>query len=36
MKIVKDTIETFHRQQVLAKNITDNLKTTNKKHLTST
>ena len=36
MKIVKDTIETIHRQQVLAKNITDNLKTTNKKHLTST
>ena len=36
MKIFKDTIETFHRQQVLAKNITDNLKITNKKHLTST
>ena len=36
MKIFKDTIETFHRQQVLAKNITDNSKITNKKHLTST
>ena len=32
MKIVNDTIETFHRQQVLAKNIADNLKTTNVKN----
>ena len=31
LKIVNDTIDTFHRQQVLAKNITDNLKTTNVK-----
>ena len=31
MKIVSDTIETFHRQQVLAKNIAANLKTTNVK-----
>ena len=31
MKIVNDTIETFHRQQVLAKNIADGLKTTNVK-----
>ena len=31
MKIVNDTIETFHRQQVLAKNIAVNLKTTNVK-----
>ena len=29
MKIVNFIIETFHRQQVLAKNIADNLKTTN-------
>ena len=31
MKIVNDVIGTFHRQQVLAKNIADNLKTTNVK-----
>ena len=31
MKIVNDTIETFHRQQVLAQNIAANLKTTNVK-----
>ena len=31
MKIVNDTIETFHFQQVLARNIADNLKTTNVK-----
>ena len=31
MKIVNDTIEKFHRQHVLTKNITDNLKTTNVK-----
>ena len=31
MKIVNDTIDTFHRQQVLAKNIANNLKTTNVK-----
>ena len=31
MKIVNFTIEMFHRQQVLAKNIADNLKTTNVK-----
>ena len=32
-KIVRDTIETFRYQQVLAKNVTDNLKTTNVKTL---
>ena len=31
MKIVNDITEIFHRQQVLAKNIADNLKTTNVK-----
>ena len=31
MKIVSDTIEKFPRQHILAKNITDNLKTTNVK-----
>ena len=31
MKIVNNTIETFHRQLVLAKNIADNLKNTNVK-----
>ena len=31
MKIVNDTIETFHRHQDLAKHIADNLKTTNLK-----
>ena len=31
MKIVNHTIETFHRQHVLAENIADNLKTTNVK-----
>ena len=31
MKIVNDITEIFHRQQVLAKNIADNLKTTNLK-----
>ena len=31
MKIVSDTIETFHRQQDLGKRIADNLKTTNLK-----
>ena len=31
MKIINDTSETFHRQQVLANNIADNLKTTNVK-----
>ena len=29
MKIVNDAVETFHCQQVLAKTIADNLKTTN-------
>ena len=31
MKIGNDTIETFHRQRVLATNIADNLETTNVK-----
>ena len=31
MKIVNDITEIFYRQQVLAKNIADNLKTTNAK-----
>ena len=31
MKVVNDTIETFPRQQVLAKNIADSLKATNVK-----
>ena len=31
MKIVNDTIEMFHCQQILAKNIADNLKTINVK-----
>ena len=31
MKIVNDTIDTCHLQQVLTKNIADNLKTTNVK-----
>ena len=31
MKIVNDTIDTCHRQQVLTKNIADYLKTTNVK-----
>ena len=31
MKMVNEAIETFHRQQVLPKNIADNLKTTNVK-----
>ena len=31
IKIVSNTIETFHRQQVLVKNIANNLKTTNVK-----
>ena len=31
MKIGNGIMETFHRQQILAKNITDNLKTTNVK-----
>ena len=30
-KIVNDAVDTFHHQQVLAKNVTDNLKTTNVK-----
>ena len=33
MKVVSNTIEKFHRQQVLAKNIADNLKATNVKTL---
>ena len=31
IKIINNTIETFHNQQVLAKDIADNLKTTNLK-----
>ena len=31
MKIVNNIVETFYRQQVLAKNIADNVKTTNVK-----
>ena len=31
MKMINETIETFHRQQILAKNIADNLKITNLK-----
>ena len=31
MKIVNDTTETLHRQQILAKTIADNLKKTNVK-----
>ena len=36
MKIINNTIETFYCVKVLAKNIDDNLKTTNVKHLTFT
>ena len=35
-KIIKDSVQTFQRQQILTKNICDNLKTTKLEHHTST